>query len=179
LPTDKLGALCETASEAGLVALANLNTPTQIVVSGEAAGVEKLMELAREAGAEKVQQLQVGAAFHSALMKPVQARLGEVMETLTWHDPAVPLAANYSGELRTTGAQVHQALVAQIASPVQWVACIQTLVAAGVTSFLELGSRRVLSGLVLQINPDVERVAADTPQKIANFAQAHPEFVRQ
>lgn len=172
LPADLLANLCQAASEAGVVRLANLNTPTQIVVSGEAAGVEALMELARSNGAERVVKLQVGAAFHSPLMETVQSRLGETMAGMTWKDPATPLASNASGELVSTGQQVRDALVAQIASPVQWVACVRKLREAGCTAFLELGSGRVLTGLVRQIDPDFEGAAADTPQKIARFAEA-------
>jgi [acyl-carrier-protein] S-malonyltransferase len=179
LPAEQVRSLCETASAAGVVAPANLNTPAQIVVSGEEAGVEHLLELARQAGAEKAQRLQVGAAFHSELMRPVQARLAESMETIRWSDPQVPLVANYSGETRTTGGQIHEALIAQIASPVQWVACTQTLLAADCNTFLELGSGRVLTGLVRQINPDVDAFAADSPAKNTAFAQGHPSFVHQ
>jgi [acyl-carrier-protein] S-malonyltransferase len=179
LSADRLRELCQTASQAGMVTLANLNTPTQIVVSGEDAGVEKLMELAREAGAEKVVRLQVGAGFHTELMQPVQARLAQFMETVTWNEAQAPLAANASGELVTRTDDVRRALIAQIASPVQWVACVQTLVQAGCTTFLELGSGRVLTGLVRQINPDVETFAADSPQKVSTFAQGHEQFVRR
>src|SRR3989442_14249338 len=94
--------LCRQGSEAGRVAPATLNTPSQIVVSGEVAGVERLMELANEAGADKVVRLQVGAAFHSELMKPAQARMAEAMEGLDWSDPRVPMASNASGGLVTS-----------------------------------------------------------------------------
>jgi [acyl-carrier-protein] S-malonyltransferase len=171
LPAEQLADLCKSASASGLVTLANLNTPTQIVVSGEAAGVEALMELARNAGAEKTVRLQVGAAFHSPLMETVQARLGEVMNQLSWKEPSIPLVSNASGAVVTTADEVHQALVAQIASPVQWVACVRQLRQAGCDTFLELGSGRVLTGLVRQIDPDAETAAADTPQKIARFAE--------
>ena len=119
----------------------------------------------------KVVRLQVGAAFHSVLMKPVQARLSEVMEGMTWQDPQAPMVSNASAQIVTTGAEIRQALVAQIASPVRWVECVQTLVEAGCDTFLELGAGRVLSGLVRQIRPDVETFAADTPQKVDTFAQ--------
>ena len=102
LDADRLAELCSQASEAGVVAPANLNTPAQIVVSGEVAGVERLMELAKEAGAEKVVPLQVGAAFHSELMKPTQAKMAEAMEDVAWSDPSVPMASNASGGLVTT-----------------------------------------------------------------------------
>jgi [acyl-carrier-protein] S-malonyltransferase len=170
LPIERLRELCEQASEAGVVAPANLNTPSQIVVSGEEAGVTRLMELAQDGGAEKVVRLQVGAAFHSELMKPTQARMAEAMEDVTWIDPQVPLASNAAGELVTTGEEVHQALIAQIASPVRFVECVQALDRAGATTYLELGSGRVLIGLVRQIlGPDTETFAADSPKRLENF----------
>jgi [acyl-carrier-protein] S-malonyltransferase len=172
-----LGNLCEQASEAGVVALANLNSPTQIVVSGEESGVERLMELAEAAEASRVVRLQVGAAFHSELMEPVQRQLAESMKSVTWNDPAQPLAANHSGQLVTTADDIRIALITQIASPVRWVDCVQTLIEAGVTTFLELGPGRVLSGLVRQINPEVETATADSPAKLREFAEAHPQFV--
>lgn len=170
LPADQLAGLCEQASEAGTVAPANLNTPAQIVVSGEVAGVERLMELAQDAGAEKVVRLQVGAAFHSELMKPTQAKMAEAMESVTWNEPRVQMAANASGELLTSGEDIHQALIAQIASPVRWVECVQALDQAGASSYLELGSGRVLSGLVKQIlGMETDVSTADSPAKLDNF----------
>jgi [acyl-carrier-protein] S-malonyltransferase len=171
LPIEQLSELCERASEAGTVTPANLNTPSQIVVSGEVAGVERLMELAQEAGAEKVVRLQVGAAFHSELMKPTQAKMAEAMDGVTWSDPQVPMASNASGELVTTGDGVRQALVAQIASPVRWVECVEALSRAGASSFLELGSGRVLTGLIRQIlGMETDASAVDSPAKLENFA---------
>src|SRR5439155_16335290 len=131
LPIDQLSQICEQASEAGTVAPANLNTPSQIVVSGEVAGVERAMELAKDAGAEKVVRLQVGAAFHSELMKPAQAKMAEAMEEVPWNEPQVPMAANAEGDIVSTGDEIHQALIAQIASPVRWVECAQALDRAG------------------------------------------------
>jgi [acyl-carrier-protein] S-malonyltransferase len=171
LPAERVRELCESASAAGAVAPANLNTPTQIVCSGEEAAVVKLLELAEEAGAEKAIRLQVGAAFHSELMVPVQEKLGETMQTLEWRDPDIPLVGNATGELKTTGDEVREALRAQIASPVLWVECVETLVANGCDTFLELGSGRVLSGLVRQIDPEVETFAADSPKKLAKFLE--------
>jgi [acyl-carrier-protein] S-malonyltransferase len=178
LEADAVSALCEQASQAGTVAPANLNSPVQIVVSGEEAGVDRLVELATEAGAKRALRLQVGAAFHSELMKPVQSALDEVMQGLAWNDAEVPLAANASGELVSTGDDVRRALVAQIASPVRWVDCVQALRAAGVTHFLELGPGRVLSGLVRQIDADAETFAADSRAKLEEFAAEHPAFGR-
>jgi len=171
LPTEKVEELCATAAELGSVAPANFNTPTQIIVSGEEAPVLKVIELAEAAGADKALRLQVGAAFHSELMEPVQQRLGETMDGLDWSDPSVPLVGNATGELKTTGDEVHEALRAQIASPVRWVDCIETLIDQGCDHFLELGSGRTLGGLVRQISQDVETFSADSPKKLAKFTE--------
>ena len=132
--------------------------------------MEKLLELAQEAGAKRAIRLQVGAAFHSELMEPVQRKLGEAMDELAWSDPETPLVSNASGTVVTTGEDVRGALIAQIASPVLWVDCVETMVDRGCQRFLELGPGRVLGGLVRQINPDVETFAAESPEKLAEFA---------
>jgi [acyl-carrier-protein] S-malonyltransferase len=174
LESDRLAELCNQASEAGVVAPANLNTPSQIVVSGEVAGVERLMELAKEAGAEKVVPLQVGAAFHSELMRPTQARMAEAMEGVAWSDPSVPMASNASGGLVTTADEVRQALVAQIASPVRWVDCARALSDAGAERYLELGPGRVLGGLTRQtLGMETDATSADSPEKLESFVAAH------
>jgi [acyl-carrier-protein] S-malonyltransferase len=173
LEADRLAELCREASASGVVAPANLNTPAQIVVSGEVAGVERLMELAKEAGAEKVVPLQVGAAFHSKLMKPAQARMAEAMQDVAWSDPSVPMASNASGGLVTTADEVRQALVAQIASPVRWVDCAHALSDAGADRYLELGPGRVLGGLTRQtLGMETEATSADSPAKLESFVAA-------
>jgi [acyl-carrier-protein] S-malonyltransferase len=171
MPAERVEELCVEASAVGSVAPANLNTPAQIVCSGEEAAVVKLLELAEEAGADKAIRLQVGAAFHSVLMEPVQAEMAKEMENVSWSDPETPLVGNATGQVKTTGDEVREALVAQIASPVLWVTCVETLVDNGCDTFLELGSGRVLTGLVRQINPDVETFAADSPKKLGKFLE--------
>ena len=179
LDAARLRELCEQASDGSTVALANLNSPTQIVVSGSEDAVERLMQLAQDAEAQRVVRLQVGAAFHSTLMEPAQAKMAEAMENVDWTDPHTPLVANYSAELVTTGDGVRQALIAQIASPVRWVECVQTLSGAGCDSFLELGPGRVLTGLVKQIIPEVDVAPADSPETLAAFAAERPGLVHR
>jgi [acyl-carrier-protein] S-malonyltransferase len=170
LPIEQLSELCDQGSEAGIVAPANLNTPSQIVVSGEVAGVERVMQLAQDAGAEKVVRLQVGAAFHSDLMKPTQAKMAEAMEDVEWNEPQVTMAANATGGLVTSADDIHRALIAQIASPVRWVECVRALDEGGSSTYLELGSGRVLSGLVRQIlGMETDVFTADSPAKIEKF----------
>jgi [acyl-carrier-protein] S-malonyltransferase len=176
LDAGTLERLCAEASSAGTVAPANLNTPTQIVVSGEEAGVVELMRLAEAAGAEKVVRLQVGAAFHSVLMEPVQARMRDAMAAVAFSDPDVPLVSNASGTAVTTADAVRDALVAQIASPVRWVDCVQTLDAAGCSTYLELGSGRVLGGLVKQVlGMETDVSSVDSPSKVEAFAASRAD----
>ncbi len=173
LDADKLGTLCEEAAAAGMVTLANINSPTQIVVSGEEDGVAKLMELAEEAGASRVVKLQVAAAFHSELMKPVQEQMAEAVRDVAWSNPRVPVASNSRGAIVDDAESLQAALVEQIASPVRWVECVQALVGAGATTFLESGPGRVLGGLVRQIHPDADVFSADSPARLDEFAAEH------
>jgi [acyl-carrier-protein] S-malonyltransferase len=171
LPPERVEEMCQKASAEGSVAPANLNTPSQIVCSGEEAAVLKLLELAEADGADKAIRLKVGAAFHSELMEPVQASMREAMEEVSISDPETPIVGNATGQLRTTGDEVREALIAQIASAVLWVDSVRTLVENGTDSFLELGSGRTLSGLVRQIDPEVETFSADSPKKLDKFAE--------
>ena len=163
--------LCrQAADEGGLVSVANLNSPTQIVVSGEEAGVMRLLELAQEAGAKRAIRLQVGAAFHSELMVPVYERLRETIEGVSFADARTPLVAICSGRELQAADDVREALLKQIISPVRWVEVVETLAGAGCSSFLELGPGRVLIGLIRQIRPDVELAATDSIEKLSEFA---------
>lgn len=164
--------LCGEAASVGVVAPANLNTAEQIVVSGEEPAVDRVVELAPDAGAKRAVRLRVGAAFHSQMMKPVQEKLAEAMGAISWNDPVVPMASNASGELVSTAERVRQALIDQIASPVLWVQCVKTMVSHGCRSFLELGPGRVLGGLVRQIDAGTEVFAADSPAKLEQFSAA-------
>ncbi len=177
LAPEAVSALCARASGVGHVAPANVNSPTQVVVSGEEAGVVRLIELVKEAGAARAVRLQVGAAFHSELMRPVQREMSDAMESVAWRDPDTPLVANCSGDVLTTGDAVRAALVAQIVSPVLWVDVVRALLGAGCSTFVELGPGRVLSGLVRQIAPDAEVATADSRAALAAFAEAHPALV--
>jgi [acyl-carrier-protein] S-malonyltransferase len=172
LDRDAVERICAEAAELGQVGPANLNGPRQIVVSGEERAVVGAVELANSAGARRAMRLQVGAAFHSPMMEPVQRQLSEEMAALTFSDPRAPIVANATGRLVLTGEAVRRALIDQIASPVQWEDSVHTLVANGCRAFLELGPGRVLGGLVRQIDRGLEVAAADSVAKLSEFAAA-------
>lgn len=170
LDREGVAQLCARASELGEVGLANLNSAQQIVVSGERSAVERLVELAEEAGAKRALPLQVGAAFHSTMMEPVARELGSAMEAVSFSDPHVPIVSNANARVLRTGGEIRDALIEQIDSPVLWADCVQTLVDEGCGTFLELGPGRALSGLIRQIDRSLEALAAESVTKLSEFA---------
>src|SRR5580692_5472560 len=144
----------EAAAETGLpVAAANLNSPLQTVISGALAAVEKASSIAKEKGARRAVMLPVSAPFHCALMQPAQEEVARVLASFTLSDPSIPVAANVTGQLLTTADAARDALIRQVTGAVRWVDCVQALVAAGPTHFVEVGPGKVLCGLLKQIDP--------------------------
>ena len=178
LSVEAVAEVCERAAQGQVVAPANINTSSQVVISGEEEAVVRAMAGAQKAGASRVLRLPVGAAFHTDLMKPVQTALAKRLDDVTWGAPSVPVMTNATASVVTTGEGTRDALVAQIVSPVRWADCVRGLLTAGVTTFLELGPGRVLSGLVRQIDRGAEVAAADSLAKVEKFAADHPQFVR-
>ena len=135
-----------------VVSPANLNSPDQTVISGAAGAVHLAADLCKAAGAKRTVMLQVSAPFHCALMQPAQDALAADLKTLTFADPTVPVAANVSASLITTGTAAREALIQQVTGSVRWVECIQLLIAQGATHFIEVGPGKVLTGLMRQID---------------------------
>ena len=135
-----------------VVSAANLNSPGQTVISGAAGAVERAAALCKEAGAKRTVMLPVSAPFHCALMQPAQDALAKDLAGLEFRDPAIPVAANVSATLVTTGNAAREALIAQVTGAVRWVECIELLTAQGATHFVEVGHGKVLSGLMKQIH---------------------------
>jgi [acyl-carrier-protein] S-malonyltransferase len=163
--------LCDSID--GRVAPANFNTPSQIVVSGDMDAVDALVAAAPEAGADRAIKLQVGAAFHSEAMVPVREKMAERMAEVAFSAPTIPIVSNASGRIVTTADGIREALLAQIAAPVRWVECVETLAGEGVDTYLELGPGRTLIGLVRQIKDGQDVTAADGPKKLQRFVDQH------
>ena len=127
----------EAEAETGLtVAAANLNSPSQTVISGAQAAVEKASALAKLKGARRTVILPVSAPFHCALMQPAQEEVARVLAAISLAAPGVPVAANVTGGLVSTADAARDALIRQVTGAVRWVACMQTLVAAGADLFI-------------------------------------------
>ena len=171
LSKEALTALCHSISRRDLVLVTNWNAPGQLVVSGTESGIERLTEAVRARGKGTVMRLPVKGAFHSPLMEPVQEAIATLTYKLHWHDTTVPLVGNVSAAVLTGGEEIRRELVEQITSPVQWVACVERLIAEGCDTLIELGSNQVLTKLVRLIAPHVTAVTIDTPEKLTNFVQ--------
>lgn len=167
LPVPAIRELC---ARVGGVAVANLNAPRQVVVSGAIAAVAKVLAAAHEAGASQTIRLEVGAAFHSTAMESVRDQLGLTAADLSWRVTSVPLVTNVSGAVVSSGSDVRTALIHQITNEVRWIDCVRTIIDAGCRTFLELGPGRVLSSLVRQIEPAAEVIAADRPDALTALA---------
>lgn len=151
-------AACAEASSEGHVNVANANSPGQIVISGEVAALEKAMELAKAAGAKRVVRLPVSIASHSPLMARVSEELKRVTDALPFQAPAYPIVANASAVPLRTVDELRAELEHHVENPVNWTASVQTMVALGADTFVELGSGNVLGGLIKRINRDVRTV---------------------
>jgi [acyl-carrier-protein] S-malonyltransferase len=157
-------ALCSEAARGQVVSPANLNSPGQIVIAGHAEAVERARALATERGARKAVPLPVSAPFHCALMEPAARRLAPVLEGLAWSVSNVPVYANVDAAAVTDPSEARRRLVEQVASPVRWIDVIESMVADGIRTFLEVGPGRVLSGLVRRIDRSVTVHAVSDPE---------------
>ena len=145
----------EIARETGTY-VANVNTPEQIVISGERMSVAQSCDMALARGARRAIPLRVGGAFHSRLMQPAREGLIEAVEGLAFREPTVPIVANCTGEELTSASQVKRELVAQISSCVQWHKSIDYMIGAGVSRFIEIGPGRALASMVKRIDRSVD-----------------------
>jgi len=147
-----LAAVCRDAAQGQVCELANINSPDQIVISGNAGAIERAVKLAEERGAKRAKLLPVSAPFHCSLMKPAQDLLAVDLNALTFSHPAVPIACNVDAALIDSGERSRDALVRQVTGSVKWEQSMRLLIAQGAETFVEVGPGRVLCGLMRQID---------------------------
>ncbi|HSA57968.1 MAG TPA: ACP S-malonyltransferase [Gemmatimonadaceae bacterium] len=173
-----IDAICAEASaspEGGLVVAANYNAPGQIVISGEVAGVELAMELAKAAGAKRAIRLPVSGAFHSPLMAPARRGLAAALHGTPMGKPTVPVYANVNAEPVCDGDAAAALLEEQLTSPVRWTEVVQRLVRDHPGAlFVEMGPGAVLTGLVRKIAPGVQALSCGTPEEIDSLLARLP-----
>jgi len=149
---EKVSAICQDAAQGEICEPANVNSPEQIVISGNAAAVERAAKLADERGAKKAKLLPVSAPFHCSLMKPAQERLAPDLNALQMRKPLYPVACNVDATLVTDELRARDALVRQVTGSVRWDPSMRLLIAQGVQTFIEVGPGKVLWGLMRQID---------------------------
>lgn len=160
--------LCERASrDAGLVVPANFNTDEQTVVSGEVAGVQRLMELAKEAGAKRAIRLAVSGAFHSPLMEPAAVGLSAACASTAFTDPTFPVYSNVTAAPSADATGAKELLVRQLTSPVRWVTQVRYMAERypGAT-FVEMGPGQVLRGMVSRLVPGAQTISCGTAAEV-------------
>lgn len=156
LDGDQVEAICRQAAEKGIVVPANWNSSAQIVVSGEPAAVEEAVRLAQEAGSKRSVMLPVSGAFHSPLVQPaVDVMKGELAKA-TMQAPACKFVANVSAALVEDPEAIRQGLADQIVSCVRWADSVETMKGAGADTFIEVGSGKVLTGLLRRIDKELK-----------------------
>jgi len=164
LDIDKVQDLCRSAGDVGVVEPANFNCPGQIVIAGHTPAVEKAVSLAKDFGAKRAMLLAVSGPFHSSLLKTTGLKLKEALETVTIKDPKIPVIANISAQIVTTAEEVRESLIRQVSSSVKWEQSVRRMIEKGVTTFVEIGAGKVLTGLIKKIDRDVRTFnIEDTP----------------
>ncbi len=149
---------------------ANYNTPTQTVVAGTTAGLEVATRRLQAAGAKRVIPLNVSAAFHTPLMAPAAERLRAALDRIEWRSPRVPVMANLTGRQHQGGDRIPHVMEMQLRSPVRWSACIASLVEIGCDTFLEVGPRRALTGMMRELAPGKTAQAVGTPAAVQELS---------
>jgi [acyl-carrier-protein] S-malonyltransferase len=170
LDFEQASAVAAEAAQGDVCQAANDNAPGQVVVSGAKAAVERALEIAKAKGAKRAILLPVSAPFHCALMQPAADAMAEALAKVVIEAPAVPLVANVLARPISDPSEIRKRLVEQVTGTVRWRESVEFLAGAGVTKLFEVGSGKVLSGLVKRIASGVEAVSVGTPEDVAGFA---------
>jgi [acyl-carrier-protein] S-malonyltransferase len=163
LTRESVEAICAAAREQSgeYVGIANDNCPGQVVISGVASALEQAMEMAKEQGAKRAKRLAVSIAAHSPLMAEAAAEFRRALDETPFRQPNVPLVANATASPLTAPDEIRDALGRQLTSPVRWTESVQWMIAQGVTHFVEVGPKDVLTGLMKRIDRKVERLSTE------------------
>ncbi len=150
-----------------IVEAVNFNDPSQTVIAGSKAAVEKACEILKANGAKRALPLPVSAPFHSTLMKPAAEKLKEKLQSVIFAAPQIPLVNNIDVAVAADADGIREALYRQAFGPVRWVECVQAIKARGVTTVVECGPGKVLAGLVKRIDPELTGAPLFDPASLA------------
>lgn len=157
---------CKKAEQGEVVAAVNFNSPGQVVIAGAVAAVERASVLCKEAGAKRALPLPVSAPFHTELMRPAADRLAEQIAATVFSVPKIPVVHNVTAAVEADPKKIKALMIEQIYSPVRWVECINAMLGEGVSSTLECGPGKVLSGLNKRINGDLTTISVEKPEEL-------------
>ena len=149
---------------------ANYNTPTQTVIAGTITGLEVATQRLQVAGAKRVIPLNVSAAFHTPLMAPAAEQLRSALDRVEWRAPRIPVMANLTGRQHQGGDRIPHVMEMQLRSPVRWSACVGSLAELGCDTFVEVGPKRALTGMMRELAPGRAASAVGTPQAVQELA---------
>jgi [acyl-carrier-protein] S-malonyltransferase len=167
LPEGRLDQILQEAAQGEVVSAANLNSPDQIVIAGEAGAVNRAMALAKAAGARRAVLLPVSAPFHCALMKPAQERLRADLDAAEFCDLSWPLINNWQAREIRTGGEAREGLYQQVPNPVRWVEAVRYLARQGVSRGVEVGAGGVLTALLRNIDAGITGFKFGDPSELA------------
>lgn len=156
--------------------IANYNCPGQIVITGEAQSVEKASEALKAAGAKRVIPLKVSGPFHSKMLTGAGEKLGEVLKDVVLQEVEVPYTTNVTAQYVKNKEEIKDLLVAQVSSSVRWQQCVETMIADGVDTFVEIGPGKTLSGFMRKINRNVKVINIQT---VEDFEKAVEELQQE
>lgn len=159
---------CDDASDGKVCSPANINSPSQVVIAGDADAVDRACEILKERGAKRAVKLNVSAPFHCALMMPAQERLAEDLSGLAYGEFGCPIVHNVDAAVNSDAGLVCERLTRQVSSPVKWMQSVQEMLKNGVATMVEVGTGKVLSGLVRQIDRDVRCVNVENSESLKN-----------
>jgi [acyl-carrier-protein] S-malonyltransferase len=154
LERNKVSEICRSLSS-GYAAAANYNCPGQIVIAGEKAAVEEAIEMCKNAGAKRAMALAVSVPSHCLLMSDASAKLAELLDTIKFKSPIIPIVNNAEAKLLRSAEEIKPSLVRQLNSPLLWEDSVKTMTDSGIDTFIEVGPGKVLSGLIKRIAPEV------------------------
>lgn len=163
---------CAEAGQGQVCAPANINSPGQVVIAGNAEAVDRASELLKAGGAKRVIKLNVSAPFHCVLMDPAQERLAAALETVGFRDLAMPLVTNVDAAEIAKGSEAQDSLVRQVTAPVRWLESMEALIEKGVDTFVEVGPGKVLTGLMRQISREVNCFNVEDAASLKSTAAA-------
>ncbi|HCA56407.1 MAG TPA: [acyl-carrier-protein] S-malonyltransferase [Blastocatellia bacterium] len=161
-------AACSDAAQGQVCSPANINSPSQIVIAGDADAVDRACELLKERGAKRAVKLNVSAPFHCSLMMPAQERLEQDLRALRYAGFRFPIVHNVDAAINSDETRVCDALTQQVSGPVKWLQSVRVLRDQGVETVVEVGAGKVLSGLVRQIDRDVRCLNVENSESLRN-----------